>query len=208
MVPRFYSPGEGYAEMAGKDASRAMSTGKFDVDAVPSLQGFSEQQVSDVMQWRSFYRQHEEYRFVGFLEGPYYAADGSLTPKLQSLEDTQAQTEKVSKTMAEARQRFKACNSKSKHGDDNTELWCDPGYHGPGTMPVYLTAYNPEAKKTESWCACVSPSARALAHSDDDAPATAPNELVFKFVDYPECKGKTQCWRPKKAGPPTTHKIT
>eukprot|EP00439_Symbiodinium_sp_Y106_P007459 s3113_g1.t1 len=153
---RFYSPGEGYAEMAGKDASRAMSTGKFDVDAVPSLQGFSEQQVSDVMQWRSFYRQHEEYRFVGFLEGPYYAADGSLTPKLQSLEDTQAQTEKVSKTMAEARQRFKACNSKSKHGDDNTELWCDPGYHGPGTMPVYLTAYNPEAKKTESWCACAS----------------------------------------------------
>ncbi|CAE7658774.1 tag-131 [Symbiodinium pilosum] len=158
---RFYAPGEGYALMAGKDASRAMSTGQFAEDATPSLHGFSAEQIADVMHWRSFYRQHEQYRFVGFLEGLYYSKDGSPLPAMLNLEDAQSQIEKTQKAMAEAKQRFKACNSKTTQEDPRTEIWCDPRYHGEGASLVYVTAYSPESKKEESWCACASTSGRA-----------------------------------------------
>ncbi|CAE7359284.1 tag-131 [Symbiodinium sp. CCMP2592] len=193
---RFYAPGEGYSGMAGKDASRAMSTGNFKKDATPSLHGFSKEQVADVMQWRSFYRKHEQYRFVGFLQGVYYSEEGSATPTLQNLEEAQSLVEKATKAMTAARERFKACNSKTKQEDPQMELWCDPGYHGDGTQPVYLTAYIAESKKEESWCACVSPSTR------EKAAKTADAGMTFKFTDYPECQGKSRCHRPKTAGPP------
>ena len=60
------------------------------------------------------------------------------------------------------------------------ELWCEHGYHGDGTQPVYLTAYIAESKKEESWCACISPSAR------EKAAKTADAGMTFKFTDYPE----------------------
>ncbi|OLQ13000.1 Neuferricin-like [Symbiodinium microadriaticum] len=66
------------------DASRAMSTGNFKEDATPSLHGFSKEQVADVMQWRSFYRNHEQYRFVGFLQGPYLCSTPLNLPLLTS----------------------------------------------------------------------------------------------------------------------------
>ncbi|CAE7482911.1 MAPR4 [Symbiodinium sp. CCMP2456] len=194
---RFYAPGQGYSGMAGKDASRAMSSGNFKQDATPSLHGFSKEQVADVMQWRSFYRNHEQYRFVGFLQGVYYSEEGTATPTLQNLEEAQSLVEKATKAMTAARERFKACNSKTNQGDPYMELWCDPGYHGDGTEPVYLTAYIAESKKQESWCACASPSAR------EGTAKTADTGMTFKFTDYPECKGKSRCQRPKTAGPPT-----
>lgn len=194
---RFYAPGQGYSGMAGKDASRAMSTGNFKEDATPSLHGFSKEQVADVMQWRSFYRNHEQYRFVGFLQGVYYSEEGAATPTLQNLEEAQSLVEKATKAMKAARERYKACNSKTKQEDRNLELWCDPGYHGVGTEPVYLTAYIAESKKEESWCACASPTAR------EGAAQTAEAGMTLKFTDYPECQGKSRCQRPKTAGPPT-----
>ncbi|CAJ1423675.1 unnamed protein product [Effrenium voratum] len=64
---RFYGPGEGYHVFAGKDASRAFTTGQFNDGAVPGLKGLLPEQISDVISWRSFYQKSDKYRFVGAL---------------------------------------------------------------------------------------------------------------------------------------------
>jgi len=77
---RHYGARGTYRHFAGRDASRAFVTGKFDeAGLVSSLAGLSGSEVSGVVGWRDFFREHETYKRVGVLAGVFYDADGSPT---------------------------------------------------------------------------------------------------------------------------------
>ncbi|CAL1140219.1 unnamed protein product [Cladocopium goreaui] len=193
---RHYGPNSGYHGMAGKDASRSFTTGNFKDDAVPGLQDLSPEQLQDVISWRSFYRKHEQYRFVGFLDGVYYNKEGHPTKALKKLEAIDDKTQKQQKVQQELRSRFKGCNSRTSQDKPESEIWCDDSYHGKGTRPVFLSANMVEISKEDSWCACLSDAQMTTALEKPDP------KIKIRLAEYPECAGKQRCFRPKGAKSP------
>ena len=82
---RFYKKGEGYNVFLGQDASRAFHDGKFD-RAVEDVRDLDVMAIGDVVGWRTFFQQHKEYKFVGFLHGLYHDANGAPTNALHEVE--------------------------------------------------------------------------------------------------------------------------
>jgi len=194
---RHYGPGEGYNGMAGKDASRSFTTGNFKDDAVPGIGDLSVDQLKDIFSWRSFYRKHEEYRFVGFLEGTFYDKEGHPLKALQKVEATHAKSERDEKVHQDLRQQFKGCNTKNSQDKPHTEIWCDDSYHGKGTRPVFISAKMVEISKDDSWCTCLTDA--QIAQTTNTAPDP---KIKIRLAEYPECAGQQRCFRPKGAKAP------
>lgn len=65
---RFYGPGGGYHIFAGRDATRAFLNGCFDeasTGATYDLRGLTNEQIEGLATWIDFYRNHDEYKYVG-----------------------------------------------------------------------------------------------------------------------------------------------
>ena len=74
----FYGEGSGYSFFAGKDASPCFATGKFNDEGLKdSLDDMKDSEIGGVVSWRDFYRDHEQYKFIGLLESEYFDKDGS-----------------------------------------------------------------------------------------------------------------------------------
>mmetsp|Transcript_47244 Transcript_47244/g.143051 ORF Transcript_47244/g.143051 Transcript_47244/m.143051 type:complete len:169 (-) Transcript_47244:656-1162(-) len=79
----FYGAGSGYSFFAGKDASPCFATGNFNDEGLKvNLNEMKMTELGGIVGWRDFYRKHESYNFVGFLEGKFYDKDGKPTPLL------------------------------------------------------------------------------------------------------------------------------
>ncbi|CAG8559998.1 9660_t:CDS:2 [Cetraspora pellucida] len=66
----YYGKGGGYSFFAGKDASRAYITGCFQTHLTHDLRGLTPQQIKDIENWASFYRDHHSYFKVGIVMHP------------------------------------------------------------------------------------------------------------------------------------------
>eukprot|EP01136_Pigoraptor_vietnamica_P002438 Opistho-1_new@30416 len=64
-----YGVGGSYHKFAGKDASRAFTTGNFKDDLKPDLDDLTEKQVAEVRKWVDFYETSNKYFFVGYVKG-------------------------------------------------------------------------------------------------------------------------------------------
>ena len=83
---KYYAKGEGYNIFCGRDASRAFTTGVFEIEkADASLDGLSPSDVKGVVGWGDFYRNHATYKKIGVLHGLYYDASGNPTEVLQAV---------------------------------------------------------------------------------------------------------------------------
>ena len=83
---RHYGPGGSYEFFAGRDASRAYVTGKFQDDLNDDVRDLDPSALSGLVDWRSFYEKHEKYGYVGKVVGRLYGADGAATPLLGMVE--------------------------------------------------------------------------------------------------------------------------
>lgn len=123
---RFYSPGKGYHGFVGRDNSAAFHTGKFD-DAEEDIRSLSGTAVASVVGWRTFFRKHETYKFVGVVAGLYYDENGNPTEALKQVEET---TNNAAAGEAEDQRRaklFPRCNMHFDGLKKETVVWCD-GY--------------------------------------------------------------------------------
>ena len=123
---RFYAKGSGYHCFIGKDNSAAFHTGKFN-ETQEDIRGMNAQAIAGVVGWRSFFRKHETYRFVGVLHGLYFDENGMPTPVLDEL---QKATNTAAQGEAEDARRAKLYPRCNMHYDGikkTTVVWCE-GY--------------------------------------------------------------------------------
>jgi len=84
----FYGEGNGYSYFAGRDGTASFFTGDFSEDETQekkSIIEYEPREIKAMELWRSFYEEHEEYFFVGVLEGEFYDTQGKQTPYLQAI---------------------------------------------------------------------------------------------------------------------------
>jgi len=60
---RHYGPNGSYRGAAGRDASRAFSTGEFERDAVDNISDLPAEQAAAVHRWREFFANHKVCRY-------------------------------------------------------------------------------------------------------------------------------------------------
>eukprot|EP00927_Polykrikos_kofoidii_P057449 TRINITY_DN51595_c0_g1_i1.p1 TRINITY_DN51595_c0_g1~~TRINITY_DN51595_c0_g1_i1.p1 ORF type:complete len:346 (-),score=61.45 TRINITY_DN51595_c0_g1_i1:204-1193(-) len=203
-----YAPGGGYSSLAGRDAGRAFGSGIFEGDGLSAtLDGLEDGQVNDVIQWRSFYRKHETYRFVGFLDGPYFDNTGASSEEHARIQKIRKTQQNLASLEGDFRKRFMTCNTKFVHKNPMTEIWCDDSYHRPGSVPVHVYFRLPGSRQSEqSMCACVPLAERKAVDEEAAELASRPqlSKITFMLADYPECRKDAQrCDRPKGASPPS-----
>lgn len=82
----FYGPGSTYNAFVAKDATRSYLTGIFTPEeASKSVFDLEISKLKDIKDWTKFYSESDTYKFVGYLEGDYYTAEGEPTPALEKL---------------------------------------------------------------------------------------------------------------------------
>lgn len=207
---RFYSPGASYSSFAGRDNSRGFASGS---DGLPTadLQGLSPAEVQPILDWRNFYRAHEEYRFVGYLEGHFYDAQGKAKPELTQVEAMHDAQQRMDRIIQDLSAQFPSCNSRVESAKPYFELWCDDGYHTPGSWPIHffytVPAFGEGPAHGADRCACVTSETRSAANLESSANSSARpgiHRARLSFVEYPECQvGKQLCRRPKGAPKPS-----
>jgi len=216
-----YGKDMGYSYFAGRDCSRCFASGNDEEGDDPVGASESKSRVLDLPQrdlsgifgWRSFYKEHEKYQFVGYLADRYYDSSGRPTMEHAQLEVAHAASGNADEMRKALRERFKGCNTKYVGGQPYTEVWCDDEYHGNGARPMHVYTHLPfESDSIESesnWCTCLRSKARKTVEAEAAKQLVKPQhgKPTFRLVDYPECMGKDgkfmqHCERPHGAKPP------
>ena len=125
-----YGPDGSYSFFAGRDASRAYVTGKFQDDLNDDVQDLKPEDFSGLVDWRSFYQNHAKYKYVGKVVGRMYDAQGVSTPLLAMVEMKAAEYDEAQKILKERESSGlfpKTCSFKW-HRDTGGRVSCDSGY--------------------------------------------------------------------------------
>ncbi|OCF34868.1 hypothetical protein I316_03414 [Kwoniella heveanensis BCC8398] len=77
---RIYGKGGSYNMMAGRDASRAFTTGCFETHLTHDTRGLSDQELAALKHWKSFFANHEKYRKVGTVRNPPLGPNDPIPP--------------------------------------------------------------------------------------------------------------------------------
>eukprot|EP00884_Botryococcus_braunii_P001478 jgi/Botrbrau1/11330/Bobra.0038s0089.1 len=122
---KHYGKGGGYGFFSGKDASKAFVTGDFEGDLVDDVSALSPEDLKSLVDWRSFYQSHKEYKYVGKLEGKFYTKEGLPTEELRRVERLAADVpEQHPKQINTANPP--ACSERWTPTEG--EVWCKEGY--------------------------------------------------------------------------------
>lgn len=117
-----YRPGGGYAQFAGRDASRAYITGDFSEEGLTDdLHGMSDESLQSFVQWVDFYE--KDYRFVGKLAGRYYTNEGQPTDELRRVLAAVERAKEKEYLAKEASKIFPPCNSEWTQ-ETGSRVWC------------------------------------------------------------------------------------
>jgi hypothetical protein len=159
----YYGPGGGYHFFAGRDATRAFSTGDFTEEGlVANLNGLSDEAMLGLENWARFYRGGEnDYAFVGYVAGgEFYERERLSEDDAASLGDVPKPTPaKLAFEKATARARaarakkkarettFPACASRWSSARGG-EVFCEDGVGRPRKEVTFVEG------KRRVRCAC------------------------------------------------------
>ncbi|KAI8102803.1 hypothetical protein M9434_005596 [Picochlorum sp. BPE23] len=118
---RHYGPGGSYHFFAGRDASRAYTTGKFDVDLHDDIRDLSPERMAELVDWRNFYINSAKYVHVGRVIGRFYDDKGNPLPLLGIVESHAAD---YKKNTTESSASGARCGFRW-HKDSGSQVYCD-----------------------------------------------------------------------------------
>jgi hypothetical protein len=125
-------PGGSYHFFAGRDASRAFTTGKFDADLHDDVRDISPERMAELVDWRNFYHTSAKYVYVGRVIGRFYNAKGTPLPLLGIVESHAADYKKeVEKNATQSSNAGARCGFRW-HKDSGSQVYCD---EKDGTVP-------------------------------------------------------------------------
>ena len=186
-----YAKDKGYNGFSGRDASRGWVTGEFDSTEIDGMHDLTPEQIKTVLDWRLFYRDHEEYRQVGKLIGDYYTADGEKTEHLLECEVKYDSAVIIEAVKAKYQKVYLGCNTRHEAAKDKSELWCDDTYHGKGTIPYFLkVTIKAKPEHPDMRCTCLTEEGVSKLEDND--------EVLITAIQYPDCKVQ-HCFREKDA---------
>ncbi|WWC57627.1 uncharacterized protein I303_100159 [Kwoniella dejecticola CBS 10117] len=77
---RIYGKGGSYNMMAGRDASRAFTTGCFETHLTHDTRGLNEGELASLRHWKDFFTNHEKYHKVGYVSNPPLTDEDPIPP--------------------------------------------------------------------------------------------------------------------------------
>lgn len=182
----YYGPGGGYSFFAGRDASRAYVTGKFEEEGlVSNVDGLSSADYLGLEEWSSFYT--KDYVMVGVLDGMFYDGRGEVTQHWRDLQGWIEEAHKDKDKNDVEKQMFPPCNVEWTQAE-GSRLWCTKRSGGitRDWVGVPRKLFYPGQQPR---CACV---------RDTGAPSTDPaaqlnrGDLDSPHVkEYPGCKSNS-----------------
>lgn len=120
---RHYGDGGSYNFFAGKDGSRAYSTGQFDdAGLTDDVMGMNAQQIGEIYHWINIFS--KKYSYVGRLEGPFFDSAGVPTAVWRNIEDLLSQLRNIEQEKSDLRRKYPSCNSHYDQGAGKAEVWC------------------------------------------------------------------------------------
>ena len=82
----YYGKGSSYDYFSGTDADVSFFSGDFTEEGQKKgILDLKPKEMQSIEQWKAFYDDHEEYKFVGLLEGEFYTVDGEPTSVLNQV---------------------------------------------------------------------------------------------------------------------------
>eukprot|EP01083_Nonionella_stella_P269100 910214_1 len=84
----FYGKGKSYGFFSGIDGTVVFFTGKFNEEGLneqKNILEFTAPEIKAMTEWRKFYEEHEEYTYVGTLNGDFYDSEGKPTQYLDDI---------------------------------------------------------------------------------------------------------------------------
>ena len=123
----YYGEKSGYAGFAGRDGSRAFVSGNFTKEGlIEKIDDLSDQQISEIWEWLSFYKGEKKYHFLGYLEGLYFDKQGNSLPYYDSLVLRLAKYKRDKMHEKDLKNGYPTCNSKWEQGK-GSKVWCENG---------------------------------------------------------------------------------
>lgn len=150
----YYGPGSGYNIFVGRDCSRAFVSGDFHPDRCnATVDGLTPEEVSAILDWSTFYANHQKYGFVGVLApGLYYSDGGHKTSALRRVEEVSAVVALVKRVRAQLDKYAPGCSFSQEQGKP-TKHWCDSAERKLAMIVWRIPSLN--ASRRETRCGCV-----------------------------------------------------
>ncbi|XP_077532795.1 neuferricin-like [Haemaphysalis longicornis] len=180
-----YRPGGGYAQFAGKDASRAYITGEFTEEGLTDdLTGMSDDSLLSFTQWVDFYE--KDYRFVGKLAGRYYTNDGQPTSELQRIWAAVERAKQKDYLAKEASKSFPLCNSEWTP-QTGSKVWCSKSSGGVERSWVGVPRQYFDKEDNSVRCVCVRTSGPPSNHREGASHKNRGDLDDPRLKEYPGC---------------------
>jgi len=152
---KHYAKDGSYNGFAGRDGTRAFVTGEFNPKGLrPDVDDLAPRQVSDIWDWKIFYRNHKDYFYVGKLHGHYYDEKGEPTEHLAKIKETLKEAERLKTLDDEENQKWPGCNSKWDQVTGG-EIWCSDMSGGIKRDWVGVPRKRLQPGKDKQKCVCV-----------------------------------------------------
>ncbi|CAL2037514.1 unnamed protein product [Caenorhabditis brenneri] len=181
----YYGPGKSYHHFAGRDATRAFTTGDFTENGlVATTHGLSHDELLSIRDWVSFYE--KEYPLVGVVADLYYDSEGQPTAELT---DVLARVEKANeyrKAQAVEIEVFPPCNS--EYNSNGGRVWCSTKSGGVERQwaGVPRKLIEPTTKKYR--CACVKNFGPGVSGAEEVKSSSNRGDLDHPDLElFPDC---------------------
>jgi len=143
---KYYGSQGGYKHFSGRDASSAFASGNFDENGMnQDTLTLTPNQIQEIVQWREFYVEHEEYKFMGHLYGKYYDNDAKPTSALKTIEGMLAIAKENIEKEKKSNASYARCNM--RHRSNRSEYKCQ----NPKKVPRKMKSWTMDSGTR---CAC------------------------------------------------------
>uniref|UniRef100_A0A8R1HKW4 Cytochrome b5 heme-binding domain-containing protein n=1 Tax=Caenorhabditis japonica TaxID=281687 RepID=A0A8R1HKW4_CAEJA len=176
----YYGPGKSYHHFAGRDATRAFTTGDFTENGlVATTHGLSHDELLSIRDWVSFYE--KEYPLVGVVADLYYDSEGQPTDELTSVLARIEKANEYRKAQAVEIEVFPPCNS--EYNQNGGRVWCSTKSGGVERQWAGVPRKLLEPNTKEYRCACVKNFGPGVSGAEEVKVSTNRGDL-----DHPDLK--------------------
>ncbi|CAH1801823.1 unnamed protein product [Owenia fusiformis] len=180
---KHYGPGGGYHFFAGRDATAAFVTGKFEGEGLTDdVSNLSPEDMIGIEEWMTFYE--KDYTYVGKLEGRYYDRHGNATTELLIAQEKIHEGHQVKKVESDDKTLYPMCNSAWTQKDGAT-VWCTNKSGGKQRDWTGVPRKYYKLGSSEYRCACIRTTGPP---GDDPTSALSSGDLLNPmFKPYKNC---------------------